>query len=62
MLTRQVTSEVRAATHLRSGALKVSPHLGSVLVVLRNAHPNLEVTAVVRNPSHVDAVHRLGEA
>ena len=45
---------------LRYGALKVSPHLGSVLVAIRKAHPDLKVTAVVRNPAHVDAVRRLG--
>jgi hypothetical protein len=60
MLARQVTSEVHTSAHLRSPALKVSPHLGSVLVALRKAHPDLKVTAVVRNPAHVDAVRRLG--
>ena len=60
MLARQVTLEVLTALHLRRGALKVSPHLGSVLIALRMAHPNLKITAVVRNPAHVDTFHRLG--
>jgi len=33
---------------------------GSVLVALRKAHPDLKVTALVRNPAHVDAVRGLG--
>jgi hypothetical protein len=60
MLARQVTSEVHTAAHLRSHALKVSPHLGSVLVALRKAHPDLKVTALAFNPAHVDVVSRLG--
>ena len=60
MLTGQVTPEVHAALHLRRGALKVSPHLGSVLIALRKSHPNLKITAVVRNPPHVDEFRRLG--
>ena len=35
-------------------------YLGSVLVALLKAHPNLKVTALVRNPAQVDAVSGLG--
>jgi nucleoside-diphosphate-sugar epimerase len=33
---------------------------GSVLVALLKSHPDLEVTALVRNPAHIDAVRGLG--
>ena len=36
------------------------PHLiEAMLVALLKAHPNRKVTAVVRNPAHIDAVRHL---
>lgn len=35
-------------------------NLGSVLVDLLKTYPDLKVTALVRNPAHIDAVRRLG--
>ncbi|KAI0038116.1 hypothetical protein FA95DRAFT_1613624, partial [Auriscalpium vulgare] len=33
---------------------------GSVITALREQRPNLEITALVRNPAHVDAIRATG--
>lgn len=44
-----------------SDALSVlSFHLGAVLAELVKTHPELKFTALVRNPSHAEAVRKLG--
>jgi hypothetical protein len=50
----------RASPSVAASVSHFQTHLGSVLVDLLKTYPELKVTALVRNPAHVDAVRRLG--